>query len=683
MSDKKRQLGNRFEEYTQQPDAQRDTTDTFGSREYDDDVFAALDAADVSRETIAIMEIRADITQPRRIVPRSVRGAWDGSPSGVPALLDQWAQAVGLKESDIKKMLTGNASTHERAGESDSLDALLGVLELASQIADVGLQQPIGVISIAKGYQIIFGERRWMAFHALAHWHSDRYTEIPARVANVTPWELAKIQAAENFQRVELNAIEKARQFAKLLIISRQDEHDYDPWQNLVVDGGCDRPYYAQVSNGNIHRIPRGMGEQFESALNVSTGQMRQYRMLLSLTGDHDTDNALWMMGDEGDWPENFMREVSQKMTLEQIQHVLYRYGRNGIITGEVVSDVENALRDYLATVKETEPEPPAPPVEPAFVVGDTVLYNGTVPAKVIGYEVDMLILLLWNGRRKKAYADDLIKMPVSHYDAMVATLKRNQQADSTPPAQTDEGSDNSHSPARQDAYSKEHLQALYLNKRVTLTSGKQGVVVHVNAALNSVQVRLDDGASPLVSIQQIASVSDAPATPPETKKTEPPASDWLGKAVIVEDGGVIKRGVVNRANGEMLGIELSDGTRIESHSDYVTLDLSPRSERLSDYYDKRESAPVTSTPPPVKQSTTGGALLSHQWILKIKYVRELANLLGNEDDYQVISRAMLVTQDDPEAMKKIESLYNSTSRVLEQFFGEFSEMLNDITDNN
>lgn len=79
------------------------------------------------------------------------------------------------------------------------------VAELAASIAQVGLQQPIGVRSTGDGYELVFGERRFLAFDLL------KLETIPAKVLSRDEADVAmEIRAAENFQRAELNDDQKA-----------------------------------------------------------------------------------------------------------------------------------------------------------------------------------------------------------------------------------------------------------------------------------------------------------------------------------------------------------------------------------------------------------------------------------------------------------------------------------------
>ncbi|TLM82536.1 MAG: ParB/RepB/Spo0J family partition protein, partial [Actinobacteria bacterium] len=85
------------------------------------------------------------------------------------------------------------------------------VAELADSIAKVGLLQPIIVRPLGEGYQIIAGERRWRACRLAG---LDR---VPVRVLATSESEALELALIENLQREDLNAIEEARGYRKLL----------------------------------------------------------------------------------------------------------------------------------------------------------------------------------------------------------------------------------------------------------------------------------------------------------------------------------------------------------------------------------------------------------------------------------------------------------------------------------
>src|SRR5580700_2323661 len=83
--------------------------------------------------------------------------------------------------------------------------------ELARSIKASGIIQPLVVRSIGKRYQLIAGERRWRAAQRAG------LTKVSAIVRDV-PDELAlEMTLVENIQREDLNAIEAARAFERLM----------------------------------------------------------------------------------------------------------------------------------------------------------------------------------------------------------------------------------------------------------------------------------------------------------------------------------------------------------------------------------------------------------------------------------------------------------------------------------
>lgn len=83
--------------------------------------------------------------------------------------------------------------------------------ELADSISRRGVIQPIIVRPQGRGYQIIAGERRWRAAQR-AQLH-----RIPAIVRDFSDSETLEIAIIENIQREDLNPIEEAEAFRRLI----------------------------------------------------------------------------------------------------------------------------------------------------------------------------------------------------------------------------------------------------------------------------------------------------------------------------------------------------------------------------------------------------------------------------------------------------------------------------------
>lgn len=86
--------------------------------------------------------------------------------------------------------------------------------ELARSIKKDGLLQPILVRPVDNGYQIIAGERRWQACKALD------YETMPVKIIVADEVEAQQMALVENLQRDNLNAIEEARGYQRLIDLS-------------------------------------------------------------------------------------------------------------------------------------------------------------------------------------------------------------------------------------------------------------------------------------------------------------------------------------------------------------------------------------------------------------------------------------------------------------------------------
>jgi ParB family chromosome partitioning protein len=85
------------------------------------------------------------------------------------------------------------------------------LIELSSSIKQYGVLQPIVVRKILNGYELVAGERRWRASQQAG------LATIPAVVRDYTDGEMTEIALIENLQRQDLNAIEEALAYKRLM----------------------------------------------------------------------------------------------------------------------------------------------------------------------------------------------------------------------------------------------------------------------------------------------------------------------------------------------------------------------------------------------------------------------------------------------------------------------------------
>lgn len=112
----------------------------------------------------------------------------------------------GVQETIVKiTMVEPNRKQPRKNFDEDSLQ------ELSDSIKQVGLIQPILVQDRKDHFEIIAGERRWRAAKMAG------LKEIPVIIRDYTEQEIMEISLIENIQREDLNPIEEAQAYKRLL----------------------------------------------------------------------------------------------------------------------------------------------------------------------------------------------------------------------------------------------------------------------------------------------------------------------------------------------------------------------------------------------------------------------------------------------------------------------------------
>jgi ParB family transcriptional regulator, chromosome partitioning protein len=86
-----------------------------------------------------------------------------------------------------------------------------GIAELAQSIQSTGIIQPLVLRRVASRFQLLAGERRWRAAQRAG------LTRVPAVIREVSDEVALEITLVENIQRENLNPIEEARAFERLM----------------------------------------------------------------------------------------------------------------------------------------------------------------------------------------------------------------------------------------------------------------------------------------------------------------------------------------------------------------------------------------------------------------------------------------------------------------------------------
>ncbi|MCI8968122.1 MAG: ParB/RepB/Spo0J family partition protein [Lachnospiraceae bacterium] len=134
------------------------------------------------------------------------RGLGKGLDSLIPASGNSENKEVKQAETMVKiAKVEPNRDQPRKNFDEDALQ------ELADSIKQFGLLQPILVQDRKEYYEIIAGERRWRAAKLAG------LREVPVIVRNYTDQEIVEISLIENIQREDLNPIEEALAYRRLL----------------------------------------------------------------------------------------------------------------------------------------------------------------------------------------------------------------------------------------------------------------------------------------------------------------------------------------------------------------------------------------------------------------------------------------------------------------------------------
>ena len=110
----------------------------------------------------------------------------------------------GLQEVDID-LVVPNRSQPRRHFDEEKLQ------ELGESIKARGMLQPLVVREVDGGFEIVAGERRWRAARMVG------LEKVPVIVGDYTDKEVMEVALIENLQREDLNPIEEAEAFRRLI----------------------------------------------------------------------------------------------------------------------------------------------------------------------------------------------------------------------------------------------------------------------------------------------------------------------------------------------------------------------------------------------------------------------------------------------------------------------------------
>ena len=139
------------------------------------------------------------------------------------------------------------------------------LLELSESIKQYGILQPLLVQKRNDYYEIIAGERRWRAAKLAG------LKEVPAIIKDYTEKEIVEVALIENIQREDLNPIEEAKAYQRLV-------KEY----NLKQDEVAERVAKSRVTVTNSMRLLK-LGERVQEMIIEEMISSGHARALLSI----------------------------------------------------------------------------------------------------------------------------------------------------------------------------------------------------------------------------------------------------------------------------------------------------------------------------------------------------------------------------------------------------------------
>ena len=138
----------------------------------------------------------------------AARGLGKGLDALIPAGDKKITKEENTKGAETVVKITKVEPNRSQPRKNFDEDALQ---ELADSIKQFGLLQPILVRDKGEYYEIIAGERRWRAAKLAG------LKEVPVIIRNYSSQEIVEISLIENIQREDLNPIEEAQAYKRLL----------------------------------------------------------------------------------------------------------------------------------------------------------------------------------------------------------------------------------------------------------------------------------------------------------------------------------------------------------------------------------------------------------------------------------------------------------------------------------
>ena len=195
--------------------------------------------------------------------------------------------------------------------------------ELAASLRQSGVIQPVVVRRAGQGYQLIVGERRWRAAKLAG------LEKIPAVIREATDAESLELALIENLLREDLNPIEEAEAYQKLLAQFAWTQEE------LAERVGKDRSSIANCLR--LLKLP----ESIQADLRAGRLTMGHARALLSLASAADQLRLR---------EEILAHSWSVRATEEDVQRKRSQFPRRPLRRSPELGALEDTLREALVT---------------------------------------------------------------------------------------------------------------------------------------------------------------------------------------------------------------------------------------------------------------------------------------------------------------------------------------------
>lgn len=210
--------------------------------------------------------------------------------------------------------------------------------ELASSIKEHGVVQPIIVRPLERGkYQLVVGERRLRASISIG------MEKIPAVIKEFTNEQMMEIALVENIQRQDLNPIEEALAYKRLM------EEFSMTQEQLSIRISKSRSLIANMVR--LLNLPQNIID------NVSAGEITvgHARPLLAINNEETQNRIAQEIITKGlsvRETENLVKKISadEKSMLEQKEEQKKRQGITAGKLSPTMQDIETKLRSLLST---------------------------------------------------------------------------------------------------------------------------------------------------------------------------------------------------------------------------------------------------------------------------------------------------------------------------------------------